>query len=127
MQHLKVKQNSIIDMWTMEFLANTVKLFFPGFGFMWLVEETKRNLPLELDFAHEGCNSEMVGKLLQGHSWLKVPEIEWDLTTDRVLTMEYCDGVHIDDRDAGTNCIKIGLPGKSILSNRKGLLEVLFS
>lgn len=99
-QHLKVKQNSIIDMWTMEFLANTVKLFFPGFGFMWLVEETKRNLPLELDFAHEGCNSEMVGKLLQGHSWLKVPEIEWDLTTDRVLTMEYCDGVHIDDRDA---------------------------
>ena len=25
----------------------------------------------------------------------------------------------------GTNCIKIGLPGKLILSKRKGLLEVL--
>ena len=23
--------------------------------------------------------------------------MEWDLTTERVLTMEYCDGVHIDD------------------------------
>ena len=28
---------------------------------------------------------------------------------------------------AGTNCIKIGLPGKRILSKRKCLLEVLFS
>ena len=27
----------------------------------------------------------------------------------------------------GGNCIKIGLPGKLILSKRKGLLEVLFS
>ena len=27
----------------------------------------------------------------------------------------------------GMNCIKIGLPGKLILSKRKGLLEVLFS
>ena len=28
---------------------------------------------------------------------------------------------------AGINCIKIGLPGKLILSKRKGLWEVLFS
>ena len=28
---------------------------------------------------------------------------------------------------AGTNCIKIGLPGKLILSERKGLREVIFS
>ena len=27
----------------------------------------------------------------------------------------------------GTNCIKIGLPGKLILSKRKGVREVLFS
>ena len=29
--------------------------------------------------------------------------------------------------DPGTNCIKIGLPGKLILSKRKGLREVIFS
>ena len=28
---------------------------------------------------------------------------------------------------AGTNCIRMGLPGKLILSKRKGLREVLFS
>ena len=27
----------------------------------------------------------------------------------------------------GTNCVKIGLPGKLVLSKRKGLLEVQFS
>ena len=27
----------------------------------------------------------------------------------------------------GMNCIKIGLPGKSILSKRKGLREIIFS
>ena len=32
-----------------------------------------------------------------------------------------------DDEDPGTNCMKIGLPGKLILSERKGLWEVLFS
>ena len=30
-------------------------------------------------------------------------------------------------RAQGTNCIKIGLPGKLVLSKRKGLQEVLFS
>ena len=29
--------------------------------------------------------------------------------------------------DPGTNCIKIGLPGKLILIERKGLREVIFS
>ena len=33
----------------------------------------------------------------------------------------------LESRGAGTNCIKIGLPGKVILSKRKGLREVLFS
>ena len=31
------------------------------------------------------------------------------------------------DSSPGTNCIKIGLPGKLILLKRKGLQEVLFS
>ena len=33
----------------------------------------------------------------------------------------------VDGVRAGGNCIKIGLPGKLILSKRKGLWEVLFS
>ena len=84
-QHLKVKQHSMIDIYTMDFLARTVKFFFPAFEFMWLVEETKLNLPLELDFTHEGRNSEMVGKLLQNHSWLKVGNLTHQFNAESSL------------------------------------------
>ena len=35
--------------------------------------------------------------MLSHFSWLKVPKIYWSLSTDRVLTMEYCSGGFIDD------------------------------
>lgn len=35
--------------------------------------------------------------LLEHHDWLKVPEIHWEQTTDRVLTMEYCEGETAQD------------------------------
>ena len=38
-----------------------VKAAFPQFEFMWLAEEMKKNLPLELAFTQEGRNSEKVG------------------------------------------------------------------
>ena len=44
-----------------------------------------------------------------------VPHPAWDMSFAGV---EY---------PPGTNCIKIGLPGKLILSTRKGLREVQFS
>ena len=36
-------------------------------------------------------------------------------------------GEAVNTLRSGTNCIKIGLPGKLILSKRKGLWEVIFS
>ena len=29
----------------------------------------------------------------------QVPEIHWDLSSERVLTMEYCEGGKVDDRE----------------------------
>ncbi len=71
-QHLKVKQHSYVDIHTMDFLVRAVKFVFPQFEFMWLADLSKKNLPMELDFKHEGENSEMVAMLLQHHTWLKV-------------------------------------------------------
>ena len=34
----------------------------------------------------------MISMLLDHHDWLKIPEIHWEATTERVLTMEYCEG-----------------------------------
>ncbi|KFM76902.1 putative aarF domain-containing protein kinase 1, partial [Stegodyphus mimosarum] len=98
-QHRNVQAHARVDMATMELLVNIVAWLFPEFTFMWLAEETKRNLPLELDFIHEGHNAERVGKMFSSLTWLKVPRIYWDLSTSRVLTMEYCCGGQVDDND----------------------------
>ena len=39
---------------------------------MWLVEEAKKNMPVELDFLNEGRNAEKVAVMLAHFPWLKV-------------------------------------------------------
>ena len=83
----------------MDFLVRVVNYVFPQFEFMWLAEEMKKNLPLELCFLQEGKNAEKVSNMFSHFHWLKIPKIHWALSTDRVLIMEYCSGGHIDDID----------------------------
>ena len=64
---------------------------------MWLANEMKINMPLELDFTQEARNVEKVTRIFRDFDWLKVPEIFWEHTTSRVLVMEYCTGCHIND------------------------------
>lgn len=53
-------------------LVLAVKQLFPEFEFMWLVDEAKKNLPLELDFLNEGRNAERVAQMLKHIDFLKV-------------------------------------------------------
>jgi aarF domain-containing kinase len=62
-----------------------------------LAEETRKNLPVELDFVNEGKNAEKVAGYLKKFPFVKIPKIYWQYTSDRVLTMEYCEGGRIDD------------------------------
>ncbi|KAK4325348.1 hypothetical protein Pmani_004064 [Petrolisthes manimaculis] len=97
-QHPTVKAHSRIDMKGMELLVGTVSLIFPEFNFEWLVEEMKKNLPKELDFASEARNAEKVAAQFSHFPWLKIPAVDWNLTTDRVLVMEFCQGGQVNDR-----------------------------
>lgn len=56
-------------------MLKAVHWLFPNFAFMWLVEEAKKNLPLELDFLNEGHNAEKVANMLAHFSFLKVHTI----------------------------------------------------
>lgn len=62
-QHHYVRGNAKIDMHTMEYCVKIMGWLFPDFKFQWLIEETKKNLPIELDFLHEGKNTEKVREL----------------------------------------------------------------
>ncbi|XP_044086257.1 aarF domain-containing protein kinase 1 isoform X2 [Neovison vison] len=98
-QHPKVQSQSSKDILLMEVLVLAVKQLFPEFEFMWLVDEAKKNLPLELDFRNEGRNAEKVAQMLKDFDFLKVPRIYWELSTKRVLLMEFVDGGQVNDRD----------------------------
>ncbi|WAR18693.1 ADCK1-like protein [Mya arenaria] len=96
-QHPKVKAHSYVDIKTMEFLIHRVAWVFPDFQYVWLAEETKKNLPKELDFMREGEHCERVEKMFAKFSFLKVPKIYWEFSSGRVLTMEYCEGGKVND------------------------------
>ncbi|XP_048803699.1 aarF domain-containing protein kinase 1 isoform X1 [Lagopus muta] len=97
-QHPKVQAQSSKDIFLMEVLLLIVKHIFPDFEFMWLVEEAKKNLPLELDFLNEGRNAERVAQMLKNFDFLKVPRIYWELSTRRVLLMEFMEGGQVNDK-----------------------------
>lgn len=75
---MKIEKNEseaiefIVLIWILQFLLKTVTWLFPDFGFMWLVEEAKKNMPLELDFLNEGRNAERVANMLKHFEFLKV-------------------------------------------------------
>uniref|UniRef100_A0A3Q3X711 AarF domain-containing protein kinase 1 n=1 Tax=Mola mola TaxID=94237 RepID=A0A3Q3X711_MOLML len=98
-QHPKVQRQSTKDIMVMEVLVKAVHWLFPDLAFMWLMEEAKKNMPLELDFLNEGRNAEKVAKMLAHFPFLKVPIIHWNLSTKRILTMEFAEGGQVNDRD----------------------------
>uniref|UniRef100_A0AAY4A2X9 AarF domain-containing protein kinase 1 n=1 Tax=Denticeps clupeoides TaxID=299321 RepID=A0AAY4A2X9_9TELE len=98
-QHPKVQAQSSKDIFVMEVLLRVVHWLFPDFAFMWLVEEAKKNMPLELDFLNEGRNAEKVTEMLKHFDFLKVPKIHWDLSSKRILTMDFAEGGQVNDRE----------------------------
>ncbi len=65
-----------------------------------LVDELGTHVPRELDFENEGRNAETVAKMFAHRDDVRVPEIVWEHTTRRVLTMEFMEGIKITDVEA---------------------------
>lgn len=82
---------------TMECLCKMMSWVFPDFKMQWLVDETKKNLPQELNFLHEGENAEKVAEIFHNYKWLKIPKIYWNLSTRRVLVMDFLEGGQVND------------------------------
>jgi predicted unusual protein kinase regulating ubiquinone biosynthesis (AarF/ABC1/UbiB family) len=67
--------------------------------FSFISDEMNRMIPLELDFIREGRNSERIAENFAAAEDIVVPDVYWDLTTKRVLVMEFVEGVKISDRE----------------------------
>ena len=64
-----------------------------------LVNHFARSIRRELNFAREGRTMDEFRRLFRQDATLYVAGVFWDLTTDAVLTMEFVDGVRIDELD----------------------------
>ena len=55
-------------------------------------------LYLEIDYVHEGKNAERFRANFQGYQRVAVPQVFWQYSTSKILTLEYLPGIKIDDR-----------------------------
>ena len=55
-----------------QILYEVVSWLFPEFKFKWLVDESKKHLPIELDFEHEGRNAEKIMHFFKKFPFVKV-------------------------------------------------------
>ncbi|KAH9329900.1 hypothetical protein KI387_002008, partial [Taxus chinensis] len=104
-QHTHMTNTAAIDTATVEFVVNILHWIFPTFDYRWLIDEVRENLPKELDFINEAKNSEQClynFNRLSPHlaPYIYIPKVYWNLSTSRLLTMEFMDGVGVTDVDA---------------------------
>jgi len=60
-------------------------------------EELEKSIRREIDFNNEARNIQVFGENFKEDKNIFVPRVFWDMTTSRVLTMEFIDGVKISN------------------------------
>ncbi len=87
------------------------------YNFTEAVLEFEEILLNELDYIVEGQNIDVFQKNFNDNENIIIPEVYWDYTTRRVLTMEYIEGIKLDDvrslSDKGVDTVKVA----NVLSN----------
>lgn len=63
----------------------------------WLIREFRANLPGELDFRNEAKNAERTAAIFKNEPFVTTPKIYWEATSEHVLTMEFIEGVKINN------------------------------
>jgi predicted unusual protein kinase regulating ubiquinone biosynthesis (AarF/ABC1/UbiB family) len=85
------------DLWTIDLLTRIWAKLETIIDFRPVAQEMKRNAPDEVNFIHEGRAAETLAGLLDDRDDVIVPGIHWHLTTRRVLTMDYIDGIKVNN------------------------------
>jgi len=62
-----------------------------------IVEELSRSLREELDYENEGRNAEKIAKQFSKDSKVHIPKVYWVYTTKKILTMEFIDGIKLNE------------------------------
>ncbi|PFH32817.1 hypothetical protein BESB_014300 [Besnoitia besnoiti] len=96
-QRPRLREQMRGDLQTLETLMAFVSRFFPDFEFRWVLPEFRQNMRQETDFEQEAYNAMRLKWLYRDRPEVYIPWIDWDLTTKRVLTMEFVSGLKVTD------------------------------
>jgi ubiquinone biosynthesis protein len=64
-----------------------------------LVDEFARSIRQELDYRNEARNAQTFHRNFAGHPHVRIPKVVWSYTRARVLTLEYLEGIQVQDVD----------------------------
>lgn len=98
-QYPNLRRDSKVDLSAIFFCALLLETVRPDFGYSWLVPDFAQSLTRELNFLQEARNAERVAAMFSHDKRVKIPAVYGDLTSERVLTMEWIDGVKLNDAE----------------------------
>jgi len=86
-----------IDLHSIRFLLGLLEKLERGLTFAPIIDELAEYMPLELDFLHEAENANRIAADFERNERVVVPRVIWELSTRRVLVLEYIEGARIGD------------------------------
>jgi predicted unusual protein kinase regulating ubiquinone biosynthesis (AarF/ABC1/UbiB family) len=87
------------DLQALEAIFQAVARLEPGVRLQPIADYLRWTLPLELDFRREARSTEILRQALSGRDDVLVPRVVQGLTTDRLLVMEYVEGVKVTNAE----------------------------
>jgi ubiquinone biosynthesis protein len=99
-QYPQISDLVATDLAVLEQLVKAVAKISPAIQLQPIVDYLRATLPLELDFAHEAQAMAQLRTALQDRPDVIVPAIVPELSTSRLIVMEYIDGIKVTDREA---------------------------
>lgn len=91
-----------LDLYIMRWGLSKIKRWLPlnlGHDLTLIVDEFGNKLFEEIDYINEGKNAEQFADNFKNDDTVKIPQIYWDYSSYRVLTLEWINGFKLTDTD----------------------------
>ncbi|XP_071725997.1 protein ACTIVITY OF BC1 COMPLEX KINASE 7, chloroplastic [Rutidosis leptorrhynchoides] len=82
-----------------EYFQRSETLGGPTRDWIGIYEECEKILYEEIDYINEGKNADRFRRDFRNIKWVRVPQVYWDYTATKVLTLEYVPGIKINNLD----------------------------
>ena len=102
-QYRDLQNKFVSDVTTIEIVLDLTQIIHPKFAFKWVFKDLQGRFKNELNFIAEADNSKRCAKELQNLTYLYVPRVIDDYSSNRILTTEFIHGTKVSDRTALEN------------------------